>query len=167
MRQSIAHREGKSKPRPGAETKGSRRGQSTAAAQTVKKASQSLRSQAQRKWKSFSPAACTSEKIPLGSQTCEGRALRAMPRAAALSNESPVKRVSFESLSKILFLTSSAAAARRPQRLRIIASYLGFCCPYASFFSNSFATFSSSWRMGRCCGQTDSHLPHFTQSEAL
>jgi len=167
MRQSIAHREGKSKPRPGAETKGSRRGQSTAAAQTVKKASQSLRSQAQRKWKSFSPAACTSEKIPLGSQTCEGCTLRALPRAAAFSNESPVKRVSFESLSKILFLTSSAAAARRPQRLRIIASYLGFCCPYASFFSNSFATFSSSWRMGRCCGQTDSHLPHFTQSEAL
>ena len=38
--------------------------------QTVKEASQSLRSQAQRKWKSFSPAACTSEKIPLGSQTC-------------------------------------------------------------------------------------------------
>ena len=37
---------------------------------TVKEASQSLRSQAQRKWKSFSPAACTSEKIPLGSQTC-------------------------------------------------------------------------------------------------
>ena len=31
------------------------------------------------------------------------RALRALPRAAALSNESPVKRVSFESLSKILF----------------------------------------------------------------
>ena len=21
--------------------------------------------------------------------------------------------------------------------------------------------------MGRCCGQTDSHLPHFTQSDAL
>ena len=39
-----------------------------------KNASQSLRSQAQRKWKSFSPAACTSEKIPLGSQTCEGHA---------------------------------------------------------------------------------------------
>ena len=38
--------------------------------QTVKEASQSLRPQAQRKWKSFSPAACTSEKIPLGSQTC-------------------------------------------------------------------------------------------------
>ena len=31
------------------------------------------------------------------------RALRAMQRAAAFSNESPVKRVSFESLSKILF----------------------------------------------------------------
>ena len=31
------------------------------------------------------------------------RALRALQRAAALSNESPVKRVSFESLSKILF----------------------------------------------------------------
>ena len=29
--------------------------------------------------------------------------LRALPRAAAFSNESPVKRVSFESLSKILF----------------------------------------------------------------
>lgn len=34
-------------------------------------------------------------------------------------------------------------------------------------FSNSFATSSSSWRMGRCCGQTFSHLPHFTQSDAL
>ena len=31
------------------------------------------------------------------------RALRAMQRAAAFSNESPVKRVSFESLSKTLF----------------------------------------------------------------
>ena len=31
------------------------------------------------------------------------RALRAMQRAAAFSNESPVKRVSFESLAKILF----------------------------------------------------------------
>ena len=31
------------------------------------------------------------------------RALRALPRAAAFSNESPVKRVSFESLSKTLF----------------------------------------------------------------
>ena len=35
------------------------------------------------------------------------RALRAMPRAAALSNESPVKRVSFESVSKIFFDTLS------------------------------------------------------------
>ena len=43
---------------------------------TVKEASQSLRSQAQRKWKSFSPAACTSEKIPLGSQTCERKRVR-------------------------------------------------------------------------------------------
>ena len=41
------------------------------ALQTVKKASQSLRPQAQTKWESFSPAACTSEKILLGSQTCE------------------------------------------------------------------------------------------------
>ena len=31
------------------------------------------------------------------------RALRALQRAAAFSNESPVKQVSFESLAKILF----------------------------------------------------------------
>ena len=31
------------------------------------------------------------------------RTMSALPRAAALSNESPVKRVSFESVSKILF----------------------------------------------------------------
>ena len=47
------------------------------AVETVKEASQSLRPQAQRKWKSFSPAACTSEKIPLGSQTCALCAVRA------------------------------------------------------------------------------------------
>ena len=58
-------------------------------AQTVGKASQSLRPQAQRKWKSFSPAACTSEKIPLGLQTCEGRALRALQRAAAPFKREP------------------------------------------------------------------------------
>ena len=39
--------------------------------QTVKKASQSLRPQAQTKFKAFLPAACTSAKILLGSQTCE------------------------------------------------------------------------------------------------
>ena len=37
--------------------------------QTVKKASQSLRPQAQIEYQSFSPATCASEKIPLGSQT--------------------------------------------------------------------------------------------------
>ena len=72
-----------------------------------KKVSQSLRPQAQRKWKSFSPAACTSEKIPLGSQTCEGHAAGVpfvrCSEPLPHSNESPVKRVSFESLSKILF----------------------------------------------------------------
>ena len=90
----------------------------SAAAQTVEKpiqakvleggkASQSLRPQAQRKWKSFSPAACTSEKILLGSQTCEGHACGVpfvrCSEPLPHSNESPVKRVSFESLSKILF----------------------------------------------------------------
>ena len=47
---------------------------------------------------------------------------------------------------------------------------LNFRDPYSfplQSFSNSFATSSSSWRMGRCCGQTFSHLPHFTQSDAL
>ena len=39
--------------------------------QTVKTASQSLRPQAQIEYQSFSPATCASEKIPLGSQTCE------------------------------------------------------------------------------------------------
>ena len=34
-------------------------------------------------------------------------------------------------------------------------------------FSNSFATSSSSLRMGRCWGQTFSHLPHLRQSDAL
>ena len=41
------------------------------AAQCVEKASQSLRPQAQIKFKAFLPAACTSAKILLGSQTCE------------------------------------------------------------------------------------------------
>jgi len=35
------------------------------------------------------------------------------------------------------------------------------------FFSNSFATSFRSWRMGRCCGQTVSHLPHSRQSDAF
>ncbi len=39
--------------------------------QSVEKASQSLRPQAQRKFKTFLPAACTSAKILFGSQTCE------------------------------------------------------------------------------------------------
>ncbi len=39
--------------------------------QFVEKASQSLRPQAQIKFKAFLPAACTSAKILLGSQTCE------------------------------------------------------------------------------------------------
>ena len=37
---------------------------------------------------------------------------------------------------------------------------------YASGLSNSLAISSSSLRMGRCCGQIFSHLPHFRQSEA-
>ena len=44
--------------------------------QTVKKASQSLRPQAQIKFKAFLPAACTSAKILLGSQTCERKRVR-------------------------------------------------------------------------------------------
>ena len=39
--------------------------------QPVEKALQSLRPQAQIESDSFSPATCASEKIPLGSQTCE------------------------------------------------------------------------------------------------
>ena len=39
--------------------------------QPVEKASQSLRPQAQIKFNAFLPAACTSAKILLGSQTCE------------------------------------------------------------------------------------------------
>ena len=38
---------------------------------SVKKASQSLRPQAQIEYESFFPTACTSEKILIGSQTCE------------------------------------------------------------------------------------------------
>ena len=44
--------------------------------QPVEKASQSLRPQAQIEFHSFSPAACTSEKILLGSQTCERKRVR-------------------------------------------------------------------------------------------
>ena len=44
--------------------------------QTVEKASQSLRSQAQINCKTFLPAACTSAKILLGSQTCERKRVR-------------------------------------------------------------------------------------------
>ena len=39
------------------------------------------------------------------------RTASALRRAAAFSNESPTKWVSFESLSKILFLTSSSAGS--------------------------------------------------------
>ena len=49
---------------------------SRSAFQTVKKASQSLRPQAQIKFKAFLPAACTSAKILLGSQTCERKRVR-------------------------------------------------------------------------------------------
>ena len=42
----------------------------------VEKASQSLRPQAQIKFKAFLPAACTSAKILLGSQTCERKRVR-------------------------------------------------------------------------------------------
>ena len=42
----------------------------------VEKASQSLRPQAQIKFKAFLPAACTSEKIHFGSQTCERKRVR-------------------------------------------------------------------------------------------
>ena len=44
--------------------------------QPVEKASQSLRPQAQIKFKAFLPAACTSAKILLGSQTCERKRVR-------------------------------------------------------------------------------------------
>ena len=44
---------------------------------------------------------------------------------------------------------------------------LGGTAPHPYTFSNSLATSSRSFRMGRCWGQTFSHLPHFTQSEAL
>ena len=44
--------------------------------QSVEKASQSLRPQAQIKFKAFLPAACTSAKILLGSQTCERKRVR-------------------------------------------------------------------------------------------
>ena len=43
---------------------------------SVEKASQSLRPQAQIKCKTFLPAACTSAKILLGSQTCERKRVR-------------------------------------------------------------------------------------------
>ena len=46
------------------------------APQTVKKASQSLRPQAQIKFQAFFPAACTSAKTLLGSQTCERKRVR-------------------------------------------------------------------------------------------
>ena len=49
---------------------------SRSAFQTVKKASQSLRPQAQIKFQAFLPAACTSAKILLGSQTCERKRVR-------------------------------------------------------------------------------------------
>ena len=46
------------------------------AAPSVEKASQSLRPQAQIKFKTFLPAACTSAKILFGSQTCERKRVR-------------------------------------------------------------------------------------------
>ena len=46
------------------------------ALQPVEKASQSLRPQAQRKFKTFLPMTCASAKILLGSQTCERKRVR-------------------------------------------------------------------------------------------
>ena len=69
--------------------------------QPVEKASQSLRPQAQIKFKAFLPAACTSAKyFSARKRASEASALQ---RAAAFSSESPTKWVSFESVSKILF----------------------------------------------------------------
>ena len=42
----------------------------------MQKASQSLRPQAQRKFRAFFPMTCASEKILLGSQTCERKRVR-------------------------------------------------------------------------------------------
>ena len=53
-----------------------------------------------KKVRSFSPAACTAEKIPLGSQTCALGTSGVQCAAASrifFSNESPAQRVSFES----------------------------------------------------------------------
>ena len=44
--------------------------------QFVEKASQSLRTQAQMEFHSFSPATCASEKILYGSQMCERKQVR-------------------------------------------------------------------------------------------
>ena len=58
-----------------------------------RKASQSLRPQAQRKFKTFLPAACTSAKILLGSQTCERSECAAASRI--FSKRSLAKQGSF------------------------------------------------------------------------
>ena len=71
--------------------------------QNVKKASQSLRPQAQTVEIIFSGGVYVGENTARLANVRRVYTLRALPRAAAFSNESPVKRVSFESLSKILF----------------------------------------------------------------
>ena len=69
--------------------------------QPVEKASQSPSPQAQIELHSFSPAACTSEKILLNSQTCERSECAAASRS--LFKREPNEVGPFESFVKILF----------------------------------------------------------------
>ena len=75
-----------------------------------------------KKTQSFSPAACTAEKIPLGSQTCALCAfwctMRALQRAAISSTEDPEKRSSVERVPQTSVPTGAhgrAAAAGQPK----------------------------------------------------
>ena len=59
--------------------------------------------------------------------------------------------------------TANAARWIKSLLLRRLAALF----PAVAYLSNSSAASLSSLRISRCCGQTDSHWPHSTQSEAL
>ena len=85
--------------------------------QLVKKASQSFAPKGAKGSLSFFPAACTSEKIHLGPQTCEPAALAAAGECAAVGRKKLSKKRSdrfFDSLSEKSGASRSFRVYRAP-----------------------------------------------------
>ena len=95
--------------------------------QTVKKASQSLRPQAQIKFKAFLPAACTSAKILLGSQTCERKRVRC---GEPQPFQTRAQRSGFRlrACQKYFFDTLKAAGVSRQLLLYCVKNYSDMLC---------------------------------------